>query len=105
MIGRCHGWKLEKSVIFLQKQARPTSTARARFEPCTTFLLCHAATTIADGWFVCLQLAVYNFASRGEWFATQNMCPHKRTIALSRGLIGDKSGTPSVACESCPSLL
>eukprot|EP01048_Picozoa_sp_COSAG05_P010654 COSAG05_NODE_953_length_6443_cov_14.987390_3_plen_157_part_00 len=40
------------------------------------------------------QLAVYNFASRGEWYAAQNMCPHKRTIALSRGLIGDKAGEP-----------
>ena len=41
---------------------------------------------------------MYNFASRGEWYAAQNMCPHKRTFALSRGLIGDKAGTPSVAC-------
>ena len=24
--------------------------------------------------------------------ALQNMCPHKRTIALSRGLVGDKAG-------------
>ena len=43
------------------------------------------------------QLAVYNYGG-GVWYTTQNMCPHQRTIALSRGLIGDKNGTPSVAC-------
>jgi nitrite reductase (NADH) large subunit len=45
-----------------------------------------------------VQLAVFNFASRGEWYATQNMCPHKRDMVLSRGLIGDSSGKPKVAC-------
>lgn len=44
------------------------------------------------------QIAVYNFASRGEWFATQNMCPHKKDMVLSRGLLGDANGTPKVAC-------
>jgi nitrite reductase (NADH) large subunit len=44
------------------------------------------------------QIAVFNFASRGEWYATQNMCPHKREFVLSRGLIGDASGKPKVAC-------
>jgi nitrite reductase (NADH) large subunit len=44
------------------------------------------------------QVAVYNFASRGEWYATQNMCPHKREFVLSRGLLGDQAGTPKVAC-------
>merc|ERR1712167_443773 len=34
------------------------------------------------------QIAVFNLS--GAWYATQNMCPHKRTIALSRGLVGDK---------------
>ena len=29
------------------------------------------------------QIAVFNFASRGEWYASQNMCPHKREFVLS----------------------
>jgi NAD(P)H-dependent nitrite reductase large subunit/NAD(P)H-dependent nitrite reductase small subunit len=44
------------------------------------------------------QIAVFHFASRGEWYATQNMCPHKREFVLSRGLLGDHAGTPKVAC-------
>lgn len=46
------------------------------------------------------QIAVYNFARRGEWFATQNMCPHKRQMVLSRGMIGSHGEhcEPKVAC-------
>jgi nitrite reductase (NADH) large subunit len=44
------------------------------------------------------QIAVFNFASRGEWYASQNMCPHKKAFVLSRGMIGDASGEPKVAC-------
>jgi len=44
------------------------------------------------------QIAVFNFASRGEWYASQNMCPHKKAFVLSRGIVGDQSGTPKVAC-------
>ncbi len=44
------------------------------------------------------QIAVFNFDSRGEWYATQNMCPHKREFVLSRGIVGDQCGTPKVAC-------
>ena len=44
------------------------------------------------------QIAIFNFASRGEWYATQNMCPHKREFVLSRGLLGDAAGAPKVAC-------
>jgi nitrite reductase (NADH) large subunit len=44
------------------------------------------------------QIAVFNFESRGEWYAVQNECPHKRDMVLSRGIIGDQNGTPKVAC-------
>ncbi len=44
------------------------------------------------------QIAVFNFASRGEWYASQNMCPHKKAFVLARGIIGDAAGEPKVAC-------
>ena len=44
------------------------------------------------------QLAVFNFESRGEWFACQQMCPHKQAMVLSRGIVGDSHGIPKVAC-------
>lgn len=44
------------------------------------------------------QIAVFNFTRRGEWFACQNMCPHKKEMALARGMIGETNGEPKVAC-------
>ncbi len=44
------------------------------------------------------QIAVFNFASRGEWYATQNMCPHMQDMVLARGILGDASDEPKVAC-------
>lgn len=44
------------------------------------------------------QIAVYNFSSRNEWYASSNMCPHKREFVLSRGILGDAQGEPKVAC-------
>jgi len=44
------------------------------------------------------QIAVFNFTVRGEWYATQNMCPHRYELALSRGIIGDSADEPKVAC-------
>ncbi|MAG94762.1 MAG: nitrite reductase (NAD(P)H) small subunit, partial [Planctomycetaceae bacterium] len=32
------------------------------------------------------------------WYASQNMCPHKRAFVLSRGLTGDANGTPKISC-------
>jgi nitrite reductase (NADH) large subunit len=44
------------------------------------------------------QIAVFNFSSRGQWYASQNMCPHKKAFVLSRGILGDAAGVPKVAC-------
>ncbi len=46
------------------------------------------------------QIAVFNFTRRGEWYATQNLCPHKQQMALSRGMIGSagEACEPKVAC-------
>ncbi|MBL4885012.1 MAG: nitrite reductase small subunit NirD [Planctomycetaceae bacterium] len=45
-----------------------------------------------------VQIAVFNFASKKEWYATQNMCPHKKAFVLSRAIIGDQQGTPKISC-------
>lgn len=44
------------------------------------------------------QIAVFNFSRLGKWYASQNICPHKMEMVLSRGMIGDYEGTPKVAC-------
>ncbi|MDX2166650.1 MAG: nitrite reductase large subunit NirB [Deltaproteobacteria bacterium] len=44
------------------------------------------------------QIAVFHFASRDEWYATQAMCPHRKDMVLARGLLGTQQGEPKVAC-------
>ncbi|MEZ4600805.1 MAG: nitrite reductase large subunit NirB [Syntrophotaleaceae bacterium] len=44
------------------------------------------------------QIAVFHFAQRNEWYACQNLCPHKQEMVLSRGLLGDTAGIPQVTC-------
>lgn len=44
------------------------------------------------------QIAVFNFARRNEWYACQNLCPHKMQMILSLGMIGSAQGEPKVAC-------
>jgi nitrite reductase (NADH) large subunit len=51
--------------------------------------------TIAHG---DLQVAVFHFAARNEWWATQATCPHRKDAVLGRGLLGTQDGTPKVAC-------
>lgn len=45
-----------------------------------------------------LQIAVFNFERRAMWYATQNLCPHKQQMILSRGMIGSSGEEPKVAC-------
>ncbi|HEV2479953.1 MAG TPA: nitrite reductase small subunit NirD [Puia sp.] len=46
------------------------------------------------------QIAIFHFARRGQWYATQNLCPHKQQMALSRGMTGSsgENNEPKVAC-------
>lgn len=45
-----------------------------------------------------LQIAVFNFAEGKEWYACQNLCPHKMQMILSRGMTGSEGEEPKVAC-------
>lgn len=44
------------------------------------------------------QIALFYFTRRDEWFATQNECPHRKQMALSRGMIGSLTDEPKIAC-------
>lgn len=43
------------------------------------------------------QIAVFKLGE-GEWYATQNLCPHDNKMVLSRGLTGCSNGEPKVVC-------
>ena len=44
------------------------------------------------------EIAIFHFASRDAWYATQNLCPHRRDNVLARGLLGSHQGEPKLAC-------
>ena len=44
------------------------------------------------------QIAIFNFTTLGKWYATQNECPHKQQMAISRGMIGPMGDVPKAAC-------
>ncbi|WP_366184419.1 nitrite reductase small subunit NirD [Flavobacterium ovatum] len=44
------------------------------------------------------QIAVFNFERRNEWYACQNVCPHKLEMVLSRGMTGSADNVPKIAC-------
>ncbi len=65
-------------------------------------LVCYTDDVPANGG-VCVkhgndQIALFHFTRRNEWYATQNECPHRQQMALSRGMIGSQNGEPKVAC-------
>jgi len=73
-----------------------TLTAKTWFAACKT-------TDVPINGGVCVrygdeQIALFHFARRNEWYATQNRCPHRMQMALSRGMIGSQNGEPKVAC-------
>jgi len=66
------------------------------------FFACHVNDVPLNGG-VCVkyadeQIALFHFSRRNEWYATQNECPHRKQMALSRGMIGTQSEEPKVAC-------
>lgn len=68
----------------------------------TWFRACKTQDVPANGG-VCVkykeeQIALFHFTRRDEWYASQNMCPHRMQMALSRGMIGSQNGEPKVAC-------
>ncbi len=68
----------------------------------TWFAACRVTDVPANGG-VCVkyndtQIALFHFTRRDEWYATQNECPHRMQMALSRGMIGTQNDEPKVAC-------
>ena len=66
------------------------------------FYACHEEQ-VPDNGGVCvkfndLQIALFRFSRLDEWYATQNECPHRQQMALSRGMIGTQGSEPKVAC-------
>jgi len=71
-------------------------------ENITWFKACSINDVPANGG-VCVkyrdtQIALFHFTRRNQWYATQNLCPHKQQMVLSRGMIGSQNGEPKVAC-------
>jgi len=45
------------------------------------------------------QIAIFNSHDKTQWYATQNMCPHKRAFVLADGILGDdENGVVKVSC-------
>lgn len=68
----------------------------------TWFRACHVEEVPTNGGVTVKydnqQIALFHFARRNEWYATQNECPHRQQMVLSRGMIGSQNGEPKVAC-------
>ena len=71
-------------------------------QPINWFSACDVSVVPSNGG-VCVkygeeQIALFHFSRRNEWYATQNECPHKKQMALSRGMIGTQADEPKIAC-------
>ncbi|HEY9559153.1 MAG TPA: nitrite reductase small subunit NirD [Anseongella sp.] len=82
----------------LLKEHAPKDTSDVR-----TWFLAAPVTNFPENGGACvrykdLQVAVFNFSRRKEWYACQNLCPHKKQMILSRGMVGSHAGEPKVAC-------
>jgi nitrite reductase (NADH) small subunit len=68
------------------------------------FLACRVEDIPPDGGGCVLlqgeQIAIFHFSRRNQWYATQNLCPHRQQMALSRGMTGSTGEhcEPKVAC-------
>lgn len=76
-----------------------TSLRWHRAAPVDAFPSDGGACVLIDG----QQIAIFNYTDPAtglpaRWYATQNLCPHKQQMILSRGMIGDSRGEPKVAC-------
>lgn len=76
--------------------------AEVMSETITWFVACKTFDVPENGG-VCVkyggdQIALFHFTRRNEWYATQNLCPHRQQMALSRGMIGSQNNEPKVAC-------
>ena len=77
-------------------QTLPTQQMTTWFAACRT-------EDVPDNGGVCVkyreeQIALFYFTRKNEWYATQNQCPHRQQMALSRGMIGTAGDEPKVAC-------
>ena len=82
-------WKNEETDIFARSEKTWQTVGKVSdFAP-------NVGSTILYGE---SQLAVFNNEKRGEWYVTQNMCPHKQAFVLSQGIIGDENDVAKVAC-------
>ena len=59
----------------------------------TTWIYACTTDDVPENGGVCVkhnsdQIALFHFTRIGEWYATQNECPHRKQMALSRGMIG-----------------
>jgi nitrite reductase (NADH) large subunit len=87
----------------VSKTTRPTDNTRGSRPLHKTWVNVGTTTDFPDNGGAAIkygkvQIAVFNFTSRGEWYACQNMCPHKNAFVLSRGIVGSAGETPKVSC-------